>query len=64
MNNYLNESELKNLSLIEIKEVNGGITVFGAVLAVAGVIGAAKLGAYYAGYAHGWIEKQIEKING
>ncbi|MBK3515976.1 class IIb bacteriocin, lactobin A/cerein 7B family [Carboxylicivirga marina] len=60
---------MKELNLIreldskELKETNGGITPLGGVLLVFGVIGAVETVAYGIGYAHGWIDKQIEKYS-
>jgi len=57
------QSLTKVLNEIELKEINGGITPFGAVLTVFGVISVVEGVAYGVGYAHGWIDKQIEKIS-
>ncbi|MBS2209823.1 class IIb bacteriocin, lactobin A/cerein 7B family [Carboxylicivirga mesophila] len=54
---------LRELDAKELKETNGGITPFGAVLTVFGVIGAVEYVAYGIGYAHGWVDKQIEKMS-
>ncbi len=54
--------EYRDLSNEEMRNINGGITPFAAVLVVGGVIGVAKTVSYVAGYIHGWIDKQIDRL--
>ncbi|MCU4165000.1 class IIb bacteriocin, lactobin A/cerein 7B family [Carboxylicivirga caseinilyticus] len=53
---------IEELSDKELKTVNGGIAPVVAVLTAFGVIGAIDRTAYYIGYVHGWIDKQIDEL--